>query len=416
MLFVGFFFTQLHSFSAAMADVKPGIALTIGNSQYVHWKSLPNAVRGAQLTAQTLKNHGYDCHQKANLSKSGMNDVLTEFCLRIKQRKTYLDPRRPIIVKWDGHGDEFRGDCYFVTTNARVPVQFLSEDCITVLDVIKRIRAAAGDPFQVLVLFDGCRESTFRAGPDRGPGLRGYYIAFSCSAGTTAGDGPTGTASVFTQALCREINRNAQREINILLIAVRNADSEQTSQDSAALTVPMYIVPPAQQPLHAPAAPWAQQFHTGSYDSRAQAPAASTARTTSSHAYERTPQRPKRPAEQMSAADAWTACEDGNDNTPVQKKAQMSAQAPRKKKQCPGPGKGIGEDCIKVLSGKMQESTFNTRYQLKDLQDACCKHRIPRTDVKKAENKGQLTRLLTTHLLTKHPRLKALHTKLSLAP
>ncbi|GAA0781618.1 caspase [Roseibium denhamense] len=192
------------------------VALVIGNGAYEHTVPLPNPANDAEQMASKLRGLGFDVVAGQDQSYTDMRRTVMEFA-----KKAY--GAEIALLFYAGHGMQVGGQNLLVPIDAKIEDE-TSLDFETIsVDFI--LRQMSKDVKVQMVFLDACRDNPLartlarRMGPSRsgnvGAGLaeikvddaggEGSVIAFATSPGDVALDGE-GSNSPFTSALVRHID------------------------------------------------------------------------------------------------------------------------------------------------------------------------------------------------------------------
>jgi hypothetical protein len=188
------------------------VALVIGNAAYASAPPLRNTFNDADAMSAALKAMGFEVVDGRDLTKEGMDRILTRFARELQGAEVGL-------FYYAGHGLQFLQQNYLVPVDAKVEDEFgLRFEATNLEDVISTLRTDNG--VRILVL-DACRNNPFTERLARSRGVRGMgldrglariersqsmLIAYATQPNEVAvdGDGPN---SPFTAALVDEIKR-----------------------------------------------------------------------------------------------------------------------------------------------------------------------------------------------------------------
>ncbi|MCZ6502067.1 MAG: caspase family protein, partial [Gammaproteobacteria bacterium] len=94
-------------------------ALVIGNDNYTNgWPKLSNAVKDAELIAETLEAKGFDVELHRNLDSDSLNRVFKRFFILKGD-----SPSARLFIWYAGHGATVDGEGYLIPTDAPVPTE-----------------------------------------------------------------------------------------------------------------------------------------------------------------------------------------------------------------------------------------------------------------------------------------------------
>ena len=202
-------------------------AIVIGNGDYRHAPSLPNALSDAGAVSAVLKSAGYVVQDYRNLDRRGFEAAL---------RRLIADTGKgaEIVIYYAGHGVQIGNSNRLIPVDAEIDsVYDLPFESVSLSSLLAIAGARARS---LVVILDSCRDNPF---PDRGAivGLdaipqelrTGFaaqdspvnsLIVFSTSPGAVALDGD-GTNSPFTSALRDAVLARPDAPMEELLRAVR---------------------------------------------------------------------------------------------------------------------------------------------------------------------------------------------------
>jgi hypothetical protein len=206
---------------------EPGrrVALVIGNGQYKHVPTLPNANHDAEALARTLEASGFESVTlRSNLRREEIVSALAAFA-RIADTADWA------VVYYSGHGIESRGVNYMIPVDAELKVD--RDIDLEAVDASKVLAALEGTKKLKLVILDACRDNPFFNQMKRTVATRsisrglariepdaGVLIVYSAKHGETALDGE-GQNSPFATALMNRI-QTPNLEIRRLFDLVRD--------------------------------------------------------------------------------------------------------------------------------------------------------------------------------------------------
>lgn len=182
--------------------VEKRLALVFGNADYSSG-TLKNPVNDANLMEATLKALGFDVIKKINSTKAEMESAIREFSEKLPEYNVAL-------FYYAGHGVQVNGQNYLIPTDAVLNKQ---TDCQwEAVEVSKISQQFEQVPENTnIIILDACRTNPFRSwarGPAQGfkalGTVRGTYIAFATSEGSTAADG-SGLNGVYTEELVKQM-------------------------------------------------------------------------------------------------------------------------------------------------------------------------------------------------------------------
>jgi hypothetical protein len=201
------------------------VALLIGNGDYEHAPTLPNATNDAKSLAAALTASGFQSVTlKTNLKRDEIISALSDFA-RIADTANWA------VVYYSGHGIEYRGTNYIIPTDARL---LMDRDIdLEAVDIGKVMNVVDGAKRLRLIILDACRNNPFLDQMKRTIASRaitrglapvepdaGSLIVYSAKHGETALDGD-GKNSPFAAALLNRI-QTPNLEIRRLFDLVRD--------------------------------------------------------------------------------------------------------------------------------------------------------------------------------------------------
>jgi Caspase domain len=182
--------------------VEKRLALVFGNADYSSG-ALKNPVNDANLMEATLKSLGFDVIKKINSTKAEMESAIREFSEKLPAYNVAL-------FYYAGHGVQVNGQNYLIPTDAVLNKQ---TDCQwEAIEVNKITQQFEQVPENTnIIILDACRNNPFRSwarGPAQGfkalGTVRGTFIAYATSEGSTAADG-AGLNGVYTEELVKQM-------------------------------------------------------------------------------------------------------------------------------------------------------------------------------------------------------------------
>jgi hypothetical protein len=201
------------------------VALLIGNGDYEHVPTLPNATNDAKALAAALTASGFQSVTlKTNLKRDEVISALSDFA-RIADTADWA------VVYYSGHGIEYRGTNYIIPVDARL---LMDRDIdLEAVDVGKVMNIVDGAKRLRLIILDACRNNPFLDQMKRTVASRaitrglapvepdaGSLIVYAAKHGETALDGD-GKNSPFAAALLNRI-QTPNLEIRRLFDLVRD--------------------------------------------------------------------------------------------------------------------------------------------------------------------------------------------------
>jgi Caspase domain len=201
------------------------VALLIGNGDYEHVPTLPNATNDAKAIAAAFTAAGFQSVTlKTNLKRDEVVSALSDFA-RIADTADWA------VVYYSGHGIEYRGTNYIIPTDARL---LMDRDIdLETVDIGKVMTVVDGAKHLRLIILDACRNNPFLDQMKRTVASRaitrglapvepdaGSLIVYAAKHGETALDGD-GKNSPFATALLHRI-QTPNLEIRRLFDLVRD--------------------------------------------------------------------------------------------------------------------------------------------------------------------------------------------------
>jgi hypothetical protein len=215
------------------------VALLIGNGDYEHVPTLPNATNDAKAIAAALTAAGFQSVTlKTNLKREEVITALSEFA-RIADAADWA------VVYYSGHGIEYRGTNYIIPTDAKL---LMDRDIdLETVDIGKVINVVDGAKHLRLIILDACRNNPFLEQMKRTIASRaitrglapvepdaGSLIVYAAKHGETALDG-NGKNSPFATALLNRI-QTPNLEIRRLFDLVRDDVLSSTNKQQQPFT------------------------------------------------------------------------------------------------------------------------------------------------------------------------------------
>jgi carboxyl-terminal processing protease len=249
------------TFSSAIAE--PRVALVIGNSNYGgEIGRLPNPVNDAALMAQALEQTGFQVIKITDADQKKMKRAIAEF----GDKLVNAGPKATGLFYYAGHGVQVQGKNYLIPVGADINKEAdVNIESVTADDVMEQMDFAANTVN--IIILDACRNNpiarSFRSAarglaPMQSDPVRGTFIAYSTSPGSTAADG-SGKNSPYSAALASAIVQpgvgieEAFRNVRTKVMAA--TQDKQIPWDSSSLTAPFFFKPAAAQFATATAAP-----------------------------------------------------------------------------------------------------------------------------------------------------------------
>jgi Caspase domain len=215
------------------------VALLIGNGDYEHVPTLPNATNDAKAIAAALTAAGFQSVTlKTNLKREEVITALSEFA-RVADSADWA------VVYYSGHGIEYRGTNYIIPTDARL---LMDRDIdLETVDIGKVMNVVDGAKHLRLIILDACRNNPFLDQMKRTIASRaitrglapvepdaGSLIVYAAKHGETALDGD-GRNSPFATALLNRI-QTPNLEIRRLFDLVRDDVLSSTNKQQQPFT------------------------------------------------------------------------------------------------------------------------------------------------------------------------------------
>jgi hypothetical protein len=198
--------TALANVKNAEATSGGGLALCIGNGNYVHGGILANPENDAGAIAEALTRLGYKVMLYRNIGQNEMKRAIDEFGSELKNYTVGL-------FFYAGHGIQSKGVNYLIPVDARITSESDVEyTCVDAGRVLGKMEGA-GSKTNIIIL-DACRNNPFERSWTRsteGKGLAvmdapiGSLIGFATSPGSTASDG-SGKNGLYTSAILSTIS------------------------------------------------------------------------------------------------------------------------------------------------------------------------------------------------------------------
>lgn len=226
------------------------IALVIGNSNYAHVGTLPNAAQDARDIAAALRSIGFDVHDGYDLTR-----IET---LQLTARVTQLLASDDVaLFYFAGHGVQIGAENFIIPIDADGADEAELKSASVSLQAILREMELRSE--RNIIVLDACRNNPFEGrmiGRSVGGGARGLarvdagvgsYIAFSTQPGNIALDG-SGRNSPFTAALLRHLT-SGQDDLHELMRKVRadvvaETDGSQIPWENSSLIEQVYLAAP----------------------------------------------------------------------------------------------------------------------------------------------------------------------------
>lgn len=183
-----------------------GLALVIGNSDYIQASDLKNPANDSDDMAKALDKLNFEVMSFNNLSNKEMKQAIGNYLLKLEKYKTG-------IVFFAGHGIQHSGRNYLIPVDVGLESDSEIEvKCIDTGGILTKMELM-GMETSILIL-DACRNNPF-AGVGSGSGdssggltgtdaPAGSIVAYATAPGKTASDG-TGENGLYTQEILNNI-------------------------------------------------------------------------------------------------------------------------------------------------------------------------------------------------------------------
>ncbi|TRX62219.1 caspase family protein [Fulvivirga sp. M361] len=183
-----------------------GLALIIGNSNYLHTDNLSNPKNDAYDMRLAMRKLGFEVMKYDNLESDEMKRVIGNYLLKLDKYKTG-------VVFYAGHGVQHSGRNYLVPVDANLSNENdITSSCVDTGSILSKMELM--DVETNIVILDACRSTPFEGlrvkesdssagltGTDAPPGT---IVAFATAPGRTASDG-TGKNGLYTQEILNYI-------------------------------------------------------------------------------------------------------------------------------------------------------------------------------------------------------------------
>jgi hypothetical protein len=236
-----------------MSDEKgKRVALVIGNASYTHAVTLKNPTNDATAMADTLQRFGFEVIggsiNGTDLPYGAFRERLRDFGRALRDRNADV-----ALLFFAGHGMQVNGRNYLVPVDA-APESEADVD-LELIELQTILNGMAKSQRTCLVFLDACRDNplarnlarAMRLDDARSAGITEGLVEQKVSAGTLIGfatqpehvayDG-AGDNGYFTEALLKQLQQNADRDVELLLRDVRNKVIEDTEKKSRGSQVP----------------------------------------------------------------------------------------------------------------------------------------------------------------------------------
>ena len=202
-------------------------ALVIGNGKYPDEFSLKNPINDSRAMKKVLEKVGFEIIYGENLTREQFSKILAKFQQRLKKNGGVG------LFYYAGHGIESDGINYLIPIDARMDVDVIKFDSISLNEVLQRMNLA--DIRLKIIVLDACRNDptqpgrkVFLEGFTSPPQAEGTFIAYATSAGSTASDGK-GDHGLFTQYLLKYVSVKGL-DLNEVFKKTRMAVVEETNK------------------------------------------------------------------------------------------------------------------------------------------------------------------------------------------
>lgn len=183
-----------------------GLALVIGNADYLKTEDLMNPINDANEMARAFNKLGFEVLHFENLSQEEMKQALGNFALKLSNYKTG-------IFYYAGHGLQYNGRNYLVPVDVNISsYDEVVNKCFDTGELLTKMELMELET-SILIL-DACRNNPFKGiisgSGDLSGGLTGTdapagsIVAFATAPGKTASDG-TGRNGLYTQEILNNI-------------------------------------------------------------------------------------------------------------------------------------------------------------------------------------------------------------------
>lgn len=209
------------------------VALVIGNSKYIHTKSLPNPVNDAKDISAKLRQLGFRVFTGEDLDRRSTEKLIREFGDNLLQENTVG------LFFYAGHGLQYQGENYIVPTDADIPAEDEIEfEAVKVSLVLRKMNTAKNN--LNIIILDACRDNPFAStwrkyrSSNNDGGLTmmhppsGTVLFYATQPGEVASDG-SGRNGLFTEALLKRIDE-PNIELGQLMKKVGRDVFDQSSQ------------------------------------------------------------------------------------------------------------------------------------------------------------------------------------------
>ena len=193
--------------SPATSGAGKRLALVIGNAAYQE-SPLNNPINDAKAMAQALSIAGFEIMSGFDLTKEGMENLISDFGEKLKMQKGVG------LVYYSGHGVQMRGVNYLIPvdfTSSKVRNERLFNTYATNLEFVLEAITQAENTANILIL-DACRTNPFADGLKKSEGLAkvkapsGTFISYATQPDSVASDGKKEAGnSPYTAALVDQI-------------------------------------------------------------------------------------------------------------------------------------------------------------------------------------------------------------------
>jgi len=243
IFFLGFiYFFYVFSLYASSGQYFYG--LIFGNSEYIGFNRLPNALNDARDLAQTIISHHYSndslqigsggVHIIENANRRTMIDEI------IKMRNYLTENKNTIGFIWfAGHGVQYNGENYLIPVDfSKLNVDYLETDAISLTFLLNQLKNSNNNAN--IIVLDACRNNplTRSRGGNRGLSIvnntaipQSSLVIFSTQANEEALDGNINERnSPFASAFINHINDETEFEQTFKTIARETLEKTNNQQ------------------------------------------------------------------------------------------------------------------------------------------------------------------------------------------
>lgn len=240
------FFIVLSGFALNGITAQPmtekRLALVIGNGNYAHGSTLPNALNDATDMAAALTKVGFEVIVHKNTDRATMQRVINEFGTKLKGYQTGL-------VYYAGHGIEMNEQQFLVPADAN-PTKAADVGAMCVLTNQLIASMALAKARTNIIVLDADRTNPFSDTLRRNSGGYvetpiGFIVAHATSPGQVAIEG-TGRNGLYTSALLKAMVIPNQTLVQIFTHVradvLQRSQNKQMPWESTSLTEDFYLV------------------------------------------------------------------------------------------------------------------------------------------------------------------------------